>query len=56
MAVGNEPRHPSGQKVEWAVIVLIIGLHFVLLAWLFQVWPYYVAGTVMSLVAVSTLI
>jgi hypothetical protein len=38
------------------VIVLIVGLHFLPLAWLFQVWPYYVSGTLLCLVAMVTLL
>jgi hypothetical protein len=38
------------------VIVLIIGLHFIPLAWLFQVWPYYVTGVLISLIAIVTLL
>jgi hypothetical protein len=37
------------------VIALIVGLHFLPLAWLFQVQVYYVTGARMSLVAVVTL-
>jgi hypothetical protein len=36
-------------------IVLIVGLHFLPLAWLFQVWPYYAAGTLIRLIAIVTL-
>lgn len=38
------------------MIVLIVSLHFIPLAWLFQVWPYYVAGVLISLVAIVTLL
>jgi hypothetical protein len=38
------------------VCVLVIGLHFLPLAALFQVWPYYVTGTLLSLVAVVTML
>jgi hypothetical protein len=38
------------------VIALIVGLHFLPLAWLFQVRFYYATGALISLVAVVTLL
>jgi hypothetical protein len=38
------------------VVALIVGLHFLPLAWLFDVWSYYVTGALISLVAVITML